>query len=64
MYRTSRSRRIGMIGQMTAPIRAQASVSAANCHRLGSWAETMPARRTPSSSSPPANRSTSAASWR
>ena len=63
MKPTSRRRRIVMIGLATAPIRTQARWRAATSHQFGSWKLTTSPRATLSSTSAPANRSASRASW-
>ncbi len=62
MKRSSRSRKIGISGLLTAPMRMAARWRAVNCHQLGSCQETTSPGPTPSAASAAAMRSTRAAS--
>ena len=60
MNESSRSRKIGISGLITAPMREQARYIRLNCHQLGSCMATTSSRRTPRRCRPTAMRS---ASW-
>ncbi len=64
MNDSSRSRKMGISGLSTAPMRAQARYSAVTSQPLGSWHDTTSLRATPSRLSPTAIRATNASSCR